>query len=46
MVMTTVARVANGQFVEEIVTFDTLDFFSQLGVARIDAEQPPAQPLQ
>jgi predicted ester cyclase len=46
MVMTTVARVANGQFVEEIVTFDSLDFFSQLGVANIDAEQPPAQPLQ
>jgi predicted ester cyclase len=46
MVMTTVARVANGQFAEEIVTFDTLDFFSQLGVANLNAEQPPAQPLQ
>ncbi len=46
MVMTTVARVANGQFAEEIVTFDTLDFFSQLGAANIDAEEPPAQPLQ
>jgi ketosteroid isomerase-like protein len=46
MVMTTVARVADGQFAEEIVTFDTLDFFSQLGVASINAEQPPAHPFQ
>lgn len=49
MVMTTVARVENGRFVEEIVTFDTLDFFSQLGVATIDAALAagrPAQPMQ
>lgn len=46
MVMTTVARVENGQFVEEIVSFDSLDFFSQLGVAEVNVDPAPAPPLQ
>jgi hypothetical protein len=46
LVMTTVARVVDGQFVEEIVSFDSLGFFSQLGVANINAEPAPAQPVQ